>query len=331
MLTLIRQFTSAFSVSGWERPLAEQIRKTLAPVADEITTDPLGNLLVLRKGKDSSRKLMIASHMDEIGFVVTAVDDAGFVHVSNVGGIHAVASAFQRVRFRNGTNGVIVPESGTKPADLTAKKLVVDVGASDRKSAERKGIRVGELCAVVPMLQRLSGTRYAAKAFDDRIGCVLSAYTALHADTPACDTYFCFTVQEEVGCRGALPAAFRIAPDHAIALDVTPADDCGVKQPVTRLGAGAAIKVKDSSVLCAPVVVDRMTELAKARKIPYQYEVLTAGGTDTSAMQMAGTGCAAGCISIPTRYIHSPVETVDLRDLRACADLLTACVEDGMA
>ncbi len=331
MLTLLRKFTSAFSVSGWERPLAEQIRETLAPVADEITTDPLGSLLVLRRGKDSSRKLMIAAHMDEIGFVVTSIDDTGFIRVSNVGGIQAVASAYQRVRFRNGTSGVIVPESGTQPADLTARKLVVDVGASDRRTAERKGIRVGELCAVVPMLQKLSGTRYAAKAFDDRIGCVISAYTALHADTPACDTYFCFTVQEEVGCRGALPAAFRISPDYAIALDVTSADDCGVKQPVTRLGDGAAIKIKDSSVLCSPTVVNRLTEFAKERKIPYQYEVLTAGGTDTSAMQMAGAGCAAGCISIPTRYIHSPVETVDLRDLRACANLLTACVEEGMA
>lgn len=330
MLTLIRQFTSAFSVSGWERPLAEQIKKTLAPVADEIVTDPLGNLLVLRKGKDPSHKLMIASHMDEIGFVVTSIDDAGFIHLSNVGGIHPVASAFHRVRFRNGVTGVLVPESGVKVADLNARKLVVDIGASDRRSAEKRGIRIGELCAVVPMLQRLSGTRYAAKAFDDRIGCVISAYVALHADTPAYDTWFSFTVQEEVGCRGSLPAAFRIAPDYALALDVTSADECGGKQPVTKLGGGAAIKIKDSSVLCAPVIVDRLTELAKEHKVPYQYEVLPAGGTDTSSMQMAGAGCAAGCISIPTRYIHSPVETLDLRDLRACASLLTAFVENGM-
>lgn len=328
MLALTKKFTSAFSVSGLESPLAQIIRDTLAPVADAIETDPMGNVLVLRKGKDSSKKLMIAAHMDEIGFVVTSVDGDGFVHVSNIGGIHSVASSYQRVRFANGVIGVIVAESGTKPADLTIKKLVIDIGAKDKKSAEKR-VKIGDVCAVMPMLQRLSGSRYAAKAFDDRIGCVVAAYAALHCDTPAYDTWFAFTVQEEVGCRGSKPAAFRIAPDYAIALDVTTADECGGSPPVTRLGKGAAIKIKDSSVLCSSMIVERLTELAKENDIPYQYEVLTAGGTDTSSMQMAGMGCAAGCISIPTRYIHSPVETIDMKDLDACAKLLTAFVEKG--
>ena len=328
MLTLTKKFTSAFSVSGSERPLAQIIRDTLAPVADAIETDPMGNVLVLRKGKDSSKKLMIAAHMDEIGFVVTSVDGDGFVHVSNIGGIHSVASSYQRVRFANGVVGVIVAESGTKPADLSVKKLVIDIGAKDKKSAEKR-VKIGDVCAVVPMLQRLAGSRYAAKAFDDRIGCVVAAYAALHCDTPAYDTWFVFTVQEEVGCRGSKPAAFRIAPDYALALDVTTADECGTASPVTRLGNGAAIKIKDSSVLCSAMIIDRLTELAKEDDIPYQYEVLTAGGTDTSSMQVAGMGCAAGCISIPTRYIHSPVETIDMKDLDACAKLLTAFIEKG--
>ncbi len=329
MLSLIKKFTSAFSVSGWEKPLAELIRKELEPIADAVETDPMGNLMILRKGKEDTRKVMIAAHMDEIGFVVTSVDEAGFIHVSNIGGIHAIASAYQRVRFANGTCGVIVPESGTKAAELTARKLVIDIGAKNRKTAEKR-VGIGDICAVVPMLQRLSGSRYAAKAFDDRIGCVISAYAALHCERPAYDTWFVFTVQEEVGCRGSLPAAFRIAPDYAIALDITTADECGGKQPVTHLGEGAAIKIKDSSVLCSAAIIDRLTELAKAKKIPYQYEVLTAGGTDTSSMQMAGAGCAAGCISIPTRYTHSPVETLDMNDLRACVDLLTAFIENGV-
>ena len=328
MLTLTKKFTSAFSVSGMEHPLAQIIRDTLAPVADAIETDPIGNVLVLRKGKDSSKKLMIAAHMDEIGFVVTSVDGDGFVHVSNIGGIHSVASSYQRVRFANGVVGVIVAESGTKPADLSVKKLVIDIGAKDKKSAEKR-VKIGDVCAVVPMLQRLAGSRYAAKAFDDRIGCVVAAYAALHCDTPAYDTWFVFTVQEEVGCRGSKPAAFRIAPDYGIALDVTSADECGGSAPVTRLGKGAAIKIKDSSVLCSAMIIDRLTELAKEGHIPYQYEVLTAGGTDTSSMQVAGVGCAAGCISIPTRYIHSPVETIDMKDLDACAKLLTAFIEKG--
>lgn len=328
MLQLIKKFTSAFSVSGSEHPLADCIRKELAEVADSIETDAMGNLYVLRKGRDSSRKLMIAAHMDEIGFVVTSIDDNGFLHVSNVGGINAVASCCHRVRFPNGVTGVLTVESGTKAADLTVKKLAVDIGAKNRKQAEKK-VHIGDVCAVIPMLEKLSGNRYAAKAFDDRIGCVIAAYTALHADTPAYDTWFVFTVQEEVGCRGSKPATFRIVPDYGIALDITTADDCGCSQPVTRLGEGAAIKVKDSSVICSPRIVERLASLADENKIPYQYEVLTAGGTDTSSMQMTGAGCAAGCISIPTRYTHTPVETIDLGDVRACEALLRAFVENG--
>lgn len=329
MLELTKKFTSAFSVSGWERPVAEIIKKELANIADEIITDPMGNLLVLRKGKDSSKKLMIASHMDEIGFVVTSIDNDGIVHVSNIGGINAVASVYNRVRFANGVFGVLVPAASTKPADMSARDLLVDIGAKDSKSASKR-IKIGDLCAVVPMLQKLGGTRYAAKAFDDRIGCVISAYAALHAQKPAYDTWFAFTVQEEVGCRGAKIAAFRIAPDYAIATDVTLADDHGSKSVVSKLGEGAAIKIKDSSVLCSSIMVDRMTELAKKRDIPYQYEVLTGGGTDTCMMQTSGIGCIAGCISLPTRYVHTPVETIDMKDLKACADLMIALVEEGI-
>ena len=327
MLNLTKKFTAAFSVSGMEKPLADIIRKELEPVADAIETDAMGNLFVLKKGKDSSKKLMIAAHMDEIGFVVTSVDGDGYVHVSNIGGIHSVASVYHRVKFANGVTGVIVAESGTKAADLTVKKMVIDIGAKDKKAAEKR-VKIGDVCALVPMLQKLGGSRYAAKAFDDRIGCVVAAYAALHCDTPAYDTWFVFTVQEEVGCRGSRPAAFRIMPDYGIALDVTSAGECG-GAAVTKLGDGAAIKIKDSSVLCSTAIVDRLTELAKEGNIPYQYEVLTAGGTDTSSMQMVGAGCAAGCISIPTRYIHSPVETIDMKDLDACAKLLTAFVEKG--
>ena len=327
MLNLTKKFTAAFSVSGMEKPLADIIRKELEPVADAIETDAIGNLFVFKKGKDSSKKLMIAAHMDEIGFVVTSVDGDGYVHVSNIGGIHSVASAYQRVKFANGVVGVIVAENGTKAADLTVKKMVIDIGAKDKKAAEKR-VKIGDVCAVVPMLQKLGGSRYAAKAFDDRIGCVVAAYAALNCQTPAYDTWFVFTVQEEVGCRGARPASFRIMPDYGIALDVTSAGECG-GHAVTKLGDGAAIKIKDSSVLCSMAVIDRLTELAKEGNIPYQYEVLTAGGTDTSAMQIAGAGCAVGCISIPTRYIHSPVETIDMKDLDACAKLLLAFVEKG--
>ncbi|MBP5231273.1 MAG: M20/M25/M40 family metallo-hydrolase [Clostridia bacterium] len=329
MLTLTKKIQNTFSVSGLENSLSDLLRKELEAVADEAFLDPMGNLLVLRKGKDSSKKLMIASHMDEIGFVVTGFTSEGYVRVAPIGGIGAVASAYQKVRFSNGTNGVMIPEYDVKPADLTVKHLVVDIGARKKKEAESK-LKVGDLCAAVPSFQKLSGTRYTSKAFDDRIGCVINAYAALHAGQPAYDTWFVFTVQEEVGCRGSKTAAFRIMPDYGIALDVTAADECGDGTPVTKLGKGAAIKIKDRSVLCSSQIIERLTDLAVQKKIPYQYEVLPYGGTDTSSMQMTGAGCAAGCISIPSRYIHSPVETIDYKDLKACADLLIAFIENGI-
>lgn len=329
MLNLSKKFLQAFSVSGAENGLAAIIKEELKSVADDCIVDPMGNLLILRKGKNSAKKLMIASHMDEIGFVVTGFTGEGFVKVAPIGGIDAIASSFHKVRFQNGLNGVLVSESEVKAADLNVKKLVVDIGAKDKKDAEKK-LKVGDLCAVAPMFQRLSGSRYAAKAFDDRIGCVVSAFAALHAEKPAYDTWFVFTVQEEVGCRGSKTSAFRIMPDYGIALDVTAADECGNGSPVTKLGKGAAIKIKDRSVLCSTAIVERLSALAEDAKIPYQYEVLPYGGTDTSSMQIAGAGCAAGCISIPTRYIHSPVETIDMKDLDACAKLLIEFIEKGI-
>jgi len=330
ILTIMRRFQNVFSVSGGENALADTIEELLDPVADEIRRDAVGNLIVFKKGVDGSKKLMTASHMDEIGFVATASEENGMVRVSNLGGINPVASSYSPVRFQNGVRGVLIVEDGTKPEDISNKKLFVDIGASTAAAALRK-VPVGELCAVEPKFVKLSANRYSSKAFDDRIGCAINAFVALNTARPKYDTYFVFTVQEEVGCRGSKPASFGIMPDYSIALDITPAPAVGNPNKLTvRLGDGAAIKIKDSSVICSPLIVDRLTELAKEESIKYQYEVLVSGGTDTSSMQTAGEGSLAGCISIPTRYTHTPVETLDLRDVEACCTLLKAFVERGI-
>lgn len=329
MLNLVKKYQNAFSVSGYESELAEIISNDLKNVCDEISIDPVGNLIVLKKGKDPSKKLMIASHMDEIGFMVVNIEESGMIRVAPIGGINAVASCYHNVKFQNGTTGILVVEDGTKFADINPNKLFVDIGADSAAKAKRK-VKVGDVCAIAPMFKKLSSKRYASKAFDDRVCCAISAYAALNCGTPAYDTYFVFTTQEEVGCRGAKPSSFTVMPDYAIALDVTPAPACGNPNNLTaKLGDGAAIKIKDSSVICSRKIVDRLTDLAEDKKIKYQYEVLLAGGTDTSAMQIAGAGSHAGCISLPTRYVHTPVETIDSDDLFACADLLIAFIENG--
>lgn len=329
MLNLVKKYQNAFSVSGNETELAEIIKEDLKSVCDSISVDAMGNLIAFKKGKDSSKKLMIASHMDEIGFIAVNIEENGLIRVAPIGGINAVASCYHNVKFQNGTSGILIVEDGTKFADITANKLFVDIGADSAAKAKRK-VKIGDLCAVAPMFKKLSNKRYASKAYDDRVCCAISAYAALNCKTPAYDTWFVFTVQEEVGCRGAKPSSFAVMPDYAIALDVTPAPACGNPNHLTvKLGNGAAIKIKDSSVICSNKIVERLTDLAESNNIKYQYEVLLAGGTDTSAMQIAGAGSHAGCISLPTRYVHTPVETIDTDDLKACADLLIAFVENG--
>lgn len=329
MLNIMKKYQNAFSVSGFETELAEIIKNDLAPVCDEINVDAMGNVIALKKGKDPSKKLMIAAHMDEIGFMAVNIEDNGLIRVAPIGGINAVASSFHNVKFQNGTTGIIVIEDGTSAANINANKLFVDIGADSAAKAKRK-VKIGDVCAIAPMVKKLSANRYTSKAFDDRICCTVAACAALTCETPAYDTYFVFTTQEEVGCRGAKPSSFSIMPDYSIALDITPAPACGNPNHFTvKLGGGAAIKVKDSSVICSPKIVDRLTELAEEGNIKYQYEVLLAGGTDTSAMQLAGAGSYAGCISLPTRYTHTPVETIDINDMEACVDLLIAFIEKG--
>lgn len=329
MYELIKKYTSAFSVSGREKYLADIIEADLASYADSITRDAMGNLIVFKKGKDSSKKLMIASHMDEIGFIVTAIDDKGYIRVANVGGIYPLYTSYCAVKFENGVKGIIVADGSAK-SDLKVKDLVIDIGAKNKKDASRK-VAIGDLCAPAPSFTRLMNKRVAVKALDDRLGCVIAAKSAMNVEKPAYDTYYVFTVQEEVGCRGSVPSSFAIKPDYAIAIDVTGTGDTAGARPMeVALGKGAAVKLKDSSVICSQLMVNAMVDCAKRNDIAYQLEVLEAGGTDTHSMQLAASGCHAGCISIPTRYIHSPVETVDMGDVEACEKLLSALVCEGI-
>ncbi|MDD4124706.1 MAG: M20/M25/M40 family metallo-hydrolase [Eubacteriales bacterium] len=329
-MTDIKKYITPFSVTGNEEKLAAIIAEDMKPCADSITADPMGNLICFKKGEDSSKRTMLAAHMDEIGFVVTFVENSGLIRVANVGGIRPVSSAFGEVVFKNGVKGVIVLEDNLQLADISIKKMLVDIGAKDKKDALKK-VKIGDYLSLSQRVTRLANKRYAAKAFDDRIGCAVLVEAAKLATKVRYDTYYVFTVQEEVGCRGSKAAANVILPDYSVACDVTPTYDTAGAQPgEVKLGAGAAIKIKDTSVICSKTIVDRLTALAEDKKIKYQYEILTAGGTDASSMQTAGAGSYAGCISVPCRYVHSPVEIIDAKDLENCAKLFAAFIEEGV-
>ena len=272
---------------------------------------------------------MLCAHMDEIGFLVTCVEDSGMIRLAPVGGIGFVASSFGEVISEKGVRGVLVPEGKTKPEEYTSDHFYIDIGAKNRKEAEKK-VSIGDFFVAIGGVRKLMGKRVCGRPLDDRIGCAVMLEIAekLWNESLRGDVYYVFSVQEEVGCRGALPATFGIRPDYALAFDVTRTGDTPSAPTMEcSLGGGAAVKIKDSSVICHEEVVRALCEIAKEKKIPYQREILLRGGTDTSSMQMAGVGSRAGALSIPCRYIHSSVEMCDLGDAEACASLATEFIK----
>ncbi len=331
MYTLIRNLTACTSVSGRETAVSEKISQIMKDYVDEIYKDSLGSLIAVKYAdskngsRDDKKKIMLCAHMDEIGFMVTFIEDNGYIRLASIGGINLTACAYSNVIFENGTRGVLVPEAKKKPSEYRADMFYVDIGANSKKEAERK-VKIGDCFAVEPSLNRLCGKRICGRPLDDRVGCAVMIDIAQKLSDSSVklehDVYFVFSVQEEVGCRGAKPAAFGIGPDYALVFDVTGTGDCiGDSHMAVSVGKGAAVKIKDMSVICNTEVVDRLLGLARENGIRHQCEILTYGGTDTSAIQMTGTGCRVGAVSIPTRYIHTGVETVDIGDAEACSAL----------
>lgn len=322
MLNYLRELMKIQSVSGCEQNIAQYIKGEMEKHFDECDIDALGNLICRKKG--NGKKLLFCAHMDEIGFIVTTVDDKGFIHFAPIEGINFVAAAYSKVVFANGVKGIVVPEDGLKSDDFKAEKFIVDIGAKDKKQAE-KLIKTGDTFAIEPSYTRLRGTRICGRPIDDKIACAILMAAAREADSFKNDVTFVFSVQEEVGIRGSKVAAFNCRPDYGIAVDVTSTGDgYGVKPMAVSLGGGAAVKYKDSSVICDAALVRKMGEIADENGIKWQREVLTAGGTDTASLQLAGAGCRAGAISIPTRYIHTANEEIDTSDAQACLDLVVA-------
>lgn len=327
MKKLLQQLTETFGPSGYEDNVRAIIRAEVEPLADEIRVDALGSLIVRRKPtkpNGDTRKIMVAAHMDEIGLAVSHVDEKGFVRFSPIGGVFRKYVIGGRVRFLNGTQGVIGYDRLDNVNDMpTLDKVYIDVGATSKKDCP---VKIGDVAAFDRPFTEM-GSRLVAKSMDDRVG-VLVAMEALRAlkgkSTPH-DLYFVFTTQEEVGVRGAGPSAFGVDPDVGIAIDVTPTGDTPqALRMEMALGKGPCVKFQDMGAISDPRVVQWMIAAAEKNKIPYQREVLLLGGTDAKAIQSIRAGVPVGCISIPVRYVHSPSEMVDYADVQNTVKLLTA-------
>ncbi|MCK5129396.1 MAG: M42 family metallopeptidase [Clostridiales bacterium] len=318
----LESLCTAFGPTGRETEIAEVIKTHIEKYADSITQDVMGNLIAVKKGSIGKKKIMLAAHMDEIGLIVTHIDDNGYLRVASVGGVNPQRSMFHRVKFENGMTGVLGHE--TKDFSIGKMKidhLFIDIGATNKEEAQ-KLVQVGDIAKFSAPFVTM-GDRVSSPALDNRVGCVVLIDLISKIKGNEDDIYFVFTSQEEVGLRGAKTAAFSIMPDLGIALDVTPAGDTPESTRLTvDVGKGPAIKIKDRSLICNPVVVQLLLKAAEEAKVKAQREVLEYGGTDSGAIQTTAHGVLSGVISIPCRYVHSQSETVDVNDIKGAVKIL---------
>lgn len=323
-LELLTQLTQAFGPPGHEDEIREVIREAVTPLADSVWVDPLGSLVALRQGTGGGKKIVLAAHMDEIGVMITYVEEKGFLRFTRMGGINPLAHIGGRVRFASGAQGVIAVERREDPSKVpTLEQLYIDVGATCREDAP---VKVGDPAAFVRPLLR-QGRRIISKTLDDRVGCYVLIEVLRRLERTADDLYFLFSVQEEVTLSGARTSAYKIDPDMAIAVDVTATGDTPKALPMAvEMGKGPAIKVQDSGMIAHPAVREWLIAAAERAGIPYQREILLGGSTDAAAMQLVRGGVPSGCVSIPCRYVHSPSEMIDVEDLEQTIQLLVAAL-----
>jgi len=337
-MELLRRLSETAGIPGREERVRELIQEELEGSVDEITTDALGNLIAVKRAEpDGAQRVMLSAHMDEIGFYVKHVDERGFLRVQNVGGFDTRNLFARQVTVHASLTGkdlIGVMNPAGKPvhiATLEERKKVpimadfaIDLGMGEADVKEQ--VRVGDMVTLRQPFADL-GEVVTGKALDDRVSCWIQLKVLKALSEPIFDVTAVFSVQEEVGLRGAITSAFQVAPDIGIALDTTLAVDIpGVEedQRVSELGKGTAIKVMDSRSISTRWLVEEFIRLAERHNIPYQLEVLPLGGTDAGAIQLSRQGVPSLTLSTPSRYVHTVTEMVAKQDLEAAVKLLTA-------
>ena len=342
---LLKTFSDAHGISGYEDDVAELLRREMEPLVDEVTLDRMGNVIGVRAGDGPT--VMVAAHMDEIGLVVQHIDDDGFLRVVPVGGWSDQTILGQRVLISTGDGRRIPGVVGSKPPHMMdaedrkriikIKEMFVDCGASSADNAASLGIEIGSPITIDRELLRLGPDLVTGKALDNRAGCVMmvSALKILKRKKVRATIQAVGTVQEEVGLKGARTSAYGLTPDVAIATDVTiPGDHPGLSKNDSRmaLGKGPGITILDAAgrgVIARRPVVRWLRETADRASIPYQLEVGNAGNTDATAISITKSGIPCTVITVATRYIHSPVEVLSLRDLENGAALIAAAIQSA--
>lgn len=335
-IQLLNDICTTPGAPGFEQRIRERIIKEVSPLVDELDIDNMGNVYAIRRGKENKR-VMIGSHMDEIGFIVTHIDDNGFIRFHTLGGFDPKTLTAQRVIIHGKKDiigvmaskpiHVMSPDERNKVAKLSDYFIDTGLSAEEVKGIVQIGDSITRERDFIEMGNCVNG-----KSLDNRLAVYITIelLKELKGKELPYDLYAVFTVQEEVGIRGANVATLKINPDFGFGLDTTIAFDLPGASPhevITKLGEGTAIKIMDASAICDFRMVDFMKKTANKNNIKWQPEILTAGGTDTAGIQrMTAGGSIAGAVSIPTRHLHQVTEMAHKEDIRASIDLLKACV-----
>jgi len=337
-VSLLKQICEIPGAPGFEKPVRDLVISLVSPHVDEVRIDNIGNVIALKNGvrNPDGKRVMLAAHLDEIGFIVSHIDEQGFLRFNTLGGFDPKTLTAQRVIVHGkkdliGVMGskpihVMTPEEKTKLPKTT--DFFIDLGMP--KEEVEKYITIGDPVTRDRELIEM-GDCVNCKSIDNRVAVFIVIEAMKQLKNPAYDVYATFTVQEEVGIRGANVAAHQINPDFGIALDTTIAFDvpgAAAHEKVTELGKGTAIKIMDAMTICDYRMVAFMKQVAGKEAISWQPELLTAGGTDTAGVQRMGKqGAIAGAISIPTRHLHQVIEMAHKKDIADSIALLVACLE----
>lgn len=332
----IKEYTEINSVSGNEERIRQRIIEDIKPYADKITVNSMGSIIALKKGTaDTGKKIILAAHMDEVGFIVSDITEDGFIKFKEVGGVDSRILLAQRVVIGdNNINGVMgikavhlqTPEE--RKSVIKIKDMYIDIGAKNKEEAE-KLVSKGDYIAFDSDYKEFGDNIIKAKALDDRVGCAIMAELIKNSYTA--DIYFCFTTQEEVGTRGAMTVARAIGADVAIVLEgTTCSDTAGVKphEYATSLGDGPVLSVMDYGSYSDMDLNRFIINLAKENDLSFQFKRTINGGNDARAFQTASVPCKTAAISVPCRYIHSPVSCADKGDIEKTYQLASCVVKN---
>jgi putative aminopeptidase FrvX len=339
-LPLLKELSEAPGVPGREERIRAILERELKPLADEITTDPMGNLIAIKKTKSKNpKRVLLACHIDEIGFYVKHIDDKGFLRIHNVGGFDTrnllarrvlvqASSGDDLVGLLNPTGRPIhIAKEEDKKKIPEISEFLVDLCLPPDQV--QKKVRIGDPVTLIQEFSEI-GDCVSGKCMDNRVAAFVAIEALRKTKNSKYEVILAATVQEEVGCRGAGPAAYSAQPDIALAIDTTLCVDVpGVPEDerVTKQGDGVALTLMDSATISDRKLIDDFESIAKKKKIPHQLSILPRGGTDAAPMQRTRGGHRAMTLSVPTRYIHTVTECIHKRDLQAAIDLLAAWLE----